>query len=278
MLQRIAVAAACVWVMGFTAELAAQTPAKPAPAPGTETKPAPPKPAPAKRTAATGGRGVTLTVSVTDGTGNPVRDARVFLTGPITREGETIADGSVRLTGLRAGNYRVRAEHDGFITLEREVTMRGQAQTIEMTLSDAPEPEPEPFEAPEPRAPLAADAPPGDARAIDITEFLEQHFISEKEPYARDALGCTASARTTLLQVLEPTKEEANPDADEVLYAIAGEGTLRLGNKDVPFSSKKGSVAIVPRGTARALTRKGRSVLTVLSVVSGPSCTAAPSQ
>ena len=258
MLQRMIAAAACACALGFTAELEAQT--KP------QTKP---------RAA---GRGVTLTVSVTDGTGNPVQGARVVLTGPVNRDGQTIADGSVRLTGLRAGNYRVRVEHVRFITLEREVTMRAQAQTIEMTLSDAPDPEPEPAEPPEPQEPSQSDTPAGEARATDITEFLEKNFISEKEPYTSDMLGCTASARTSLLQVLQPTKEEANPDADEVLYAVAGEGTLRLVNRDVPFSSKKGSVAIVPRGTARSLTRRGRSVLTVLSIVSGPSCTAAPSQ
>ena len=259
MLKRIIAAAACVSVLGLTAELDAQTQTQ------TQTKP------PAAR------RGVTLTVSVTDGTGNPVQGARVVLTGPVNRDGETIADGSVRLTGLRAGSYRVRVEHVRFITLEREVTMRAQAQTVDMTLSDAPEPEPEP-EPVEPEQPSQSDAPAGEARAVDITEFLEKNFISEKEPYRSNDLGCTASARTMLLQVLQPTKEEANPEADEVLYAVAGEGTLRLGNRDVPFSSKKGSVAIVPRGTARSLTRKGRSVLTVLSIVSGPSCTAAPSQ
>ena len=81
----------------------------------------------------------------------------------------------------------------------------------------------------------------------------------------------TASARTTLLQLRESGKEEARTDADEVLYVVAGEGTLRLGNRDLPLSSS--TTAIVPRGTVRGLTRKGRNPLIVLSVVSGPPCT-----
>jgi len=46
---------------------------------------------------------------------------------------------------------------------------------------------------------------------------------------------------------------------------------LRLGNKDVSLAA--GGLAVVPRGTARGLTRKGKNPLMVLSVVSGPPCT-----
>ena len=92
----------------------------------------------------------------------------------------------------------------------------------------------------------------------------------------QDEVGCTASARTTLLQLREPGKEEARPDADEVLYVVAGEGTLRLGNRDLPLASS--TVAVVPRGTVRGLTRKGKNPLILLSVVSGPACTLAGSR
>ena len=69
----------------------------------------------------------------------------------------------------------------------------------------------------------------------------------------------------------DSVEEKSLSDADEVLYVVAGEGTLRLGNKDV--SLEAGGLAVVPRGTARGLTRKGKNPLMVLSVVSGPPCT-----
>lgn len=245
MLRRSLTVAACVWVMSGTAGLGAQV--------------------------QSGRRGVTLTVSVTEGTGAPVQGARVIVTGPVNREGETIANGTIRVTGLRAGTYRVRVEHVRFITLEREVTMRTQSQTIEMTLSDAPPPpEPEPVEAPPPD-PAQADTPPGEPRTLVVADFVEKNFIGSRDPIKEDELGCTASARTRLVQLRESTKEESSPDADEVIYVVAGEGTLRLGNKDVPLDSS--ALAVVPRGTARSLSRKGRNPLIVLSVVSGPSCT-----
>jgi mannose-6-phosphate isomerase-like protein (cupin superfamily) len=177
------------------------------------------------------------------------------VTGPVNREGETIANGTIRVTGLRAGTYRVRVEHVRFITLEREVT---------------PPPEPEPVEAPPPD-PAQADTPPGEPRTLVVADFVEKNFIGSRDPIKEDELGCTASARTRLVQLRESTKEESSPDADEVIYVVAGEGTLRLGNKDVPLDSS--ALAVVPRGTARSLSRKGRNPLIVLSVVSGPSCT-----
>ena len=114
-------------------------------------------------------------------------------------------------------------------------------------------------------------APPGDPRYLAIVDFLDKNLIGGREPLKQDELGCTASARTTLLQLREPAKEEARTDADEVLYVVAGEGTLRLGNRDLPLASS--TIAIVPRGTVRGLTRKGKNPLIVLSVVSGQACT-----
>lgn len=224
-----------------------------------------------ERLAAQGaGVGLTLTVAAVDGAGAPIPGARVILSGPATRDANTRDDGTIRLIRLRAGSYRVRVEHARFITLERELTLRaGQSQTIEMTLSEAaaaPEPadEEQPIEAEEPAA------PPGESRSLVITNFIEKHFVG-RDPKREDELGCTASARTRLIQLRESLPEESIPDADEVIYVIAGEGTLRLGNRDVALESS--ALAVIPRGTVRAITRKGRNPLIVLSVVSGPSCT-----
>lgn len=251
--------AACL-LLGTSA--AAQPPA-PAPTPA--------KKQPARASASRGA--ATLTVTVTDGAGLPVQGAAVTVTGPLDRNGETVANGSVRLLGLRAGTYRIRVEHEGFITLEREIVVRTAPVAVDLTLSPAPEP-PE-AAPPEPAAPPSAaaapEAPPGEPRSLMLADFIEKNFISSREPKREDEIGCTASARTTLLQIRDDTPEQASDDTDEVLYVVAGEGTLRLGNDDVSLRSS--STAVVPRGTARALKRRGRNPLIVLSVVSGKPCT-----
>jgi mannose-6-phosphate isomerase-like protein (cupin superfamily) len=239
----------------------------------------PPPAAPAPRAAPSSGpRASTVTVSVTNESGTPLQGVTVTVTGPVTRTVTTVANGTARLLGMRSGTYRLRFEHPGFITLERDVTMRaGAVPEIDVTLSPGTAP-PSPAEAAEtesrenaPPEPEREAAPPGDPRYVTIVDFLDKNLIGGREPSKRDELGCTASARTTLLQLRESGKEEARTDADEVLYVVAGEGTLRLGNRDLPLSSS--ATAIVPRGTVRGLTRKGRNPLIVLSVVSGPPCT-----
>lgn len=226
---------------------------------------------PAGRAAAQG-VGLTLTVGAVDGTGEPVPGARVILTGPVTRDAATNDDGTIRLVRLRPGTYRLRVEHARFVTLEREVTMRaGQPQTVQMTLTEAPPP-PEPPKPEKPAVEQENDVPPGEPRSLLITDFIEKNFIG-RDPIREDQLGCTASARTRLIQLRESLPEEAAPEADETIYVVAGEGTMRLGNRDVALDSS--SLVVVPRGTVRSITRKGRNPLIVLSVVSGPSCTAA---
>jgi mannose-6-phosphate isomerase-like protein (cupin superfamily) len=268
--------------------------ASPAPADAQEAPPAPAKPegtvapegaakpparrAPARRPAAPAV--TTAVVTVTDGTGDPLPGTEIAVTGPVERHGRTAANGSLNLAGLRAGTYRFRFAREGFITLERDVTIRTtQRETIEAVLTAAEE-------APA-RAAATVDGPPaatsapadeprhvpaGEPRSLLVADFVERNFIGGREPRREDEIGCTAAARTALLQLRENTPEEARPDADEVLYVVAGEGTLRLGNRDVKLVSS--TVAVVPRGTARAITRRGRNPLILLSVISGPACTA----
>jgi mannose-6-phosphate isomerase-like protein (cupin superfamily) len=212
-------------------------------------------------------------VSVTDESGAPVQGVIVTLTGPVTRNVTTVANGTARLLGIRSGTYRLRFDHDRFITLERDLTLRaGAMPEVDITLSAAPPPPVAPASPSVPDEPATREnAPSGDPRYLRIVDFLDKNLIGGREPMKRDELGCTATARTTLLQLRESSKEEAQADADEVLYVVAGEGTLRLGNRDLPLASS--SIAVVPRGTVRGLTRKGKNPLIVLSVVSGPACT-----
>src|SRR4051794_623392 len=237
-------------------------------------EPAPaPAPAPAKA-AAPGPRSSTVTLAVTDPAGTPVQGVAVSVTGPVTRTVTTVANGTARLLGMRSGTYRLRFEREGFITLERDLTMRaGAVPEIDVALSPAPAPPPPPAPAAAPPETPRENAPPGDPRYLRIVDFLDKNLIGGRDPVKRDELGCTASARTTLLQLRESGKEEARADADEVIYVVAGEGTLRLGNRDLPLASS--TIAVVPRGTVRGLTRKGKNPLILVSVVSGPACTAA---
>ena len=249
---------------------AAQTPTptpQPAPQTAPPAKPPTPRPRPAPATA-TG----TLTVNIADGGGLPVQGVDVRLTGPLDREGKSLAGGLVRFLNLRGGDYRLRFTHPKFVLLERDVTMRpGASQTVEVTLSPAPEaPEPETTPAPSP-GPAPVNAPAGEPATVAVVDFVEHHFISGRDGFKEDPLGCTASAKTTLVQVRDPLPERALSDADEVIYVVAGEGTLRLGNRDVALSAT--TLSVIPRGTVRGITRKGRNPLIFVSVLSGPPCT-----
>jgi mannose-6-phosphate isomerase-like protein (cupin superfamily) len=201
---------------------------------------------------------------VTDPGGQGLPGVMVTVSGPVPKSAKTAANGSVHFAGLKAGDYRLRFEHDGFITLERDVTVKnGLPIEVTASLSEAPPP---PAPAPPP-APVATTntAPPGEPANLLLVDYIEQNPVKE------DLVGCTASAKTTLLQLKDPLPEQSRPDADEVLYVVAGEGTLRLGNKDLPLRSS--SLVIVPRGTTRGVTRKGRNPMYLLSVVSGVPCT-----
>ena len=67
------------------------------------------------------------------------------------------------------------------------------------------------------------------------------------------------------MQVRDPIKDRVRGDADEMLYVIAGEGVLRAkGRVDLTA----GSFAVVPRGVAYSLERRGRNPLIALSMVS----------
>ena len=265
--MRTRIPLSCLLSMLLAAPLAAQTPTpKPAPPaqPATQTSPAP---APVRRRPPAASP-VTVTVTVSDKTGTPMGDTAVSLSTEPPREAKTTAGGIARFLTVKPGEYRVRLDHDGFVSLERDIIVKGGAPfDLAITLSPMPA-------LPAPKAPdpvPASKAPAGDARALSVVDFLEGNHLSGKDPIKTDQLGCTASARTTLLQVRDDLEDKAAPDADEVLYVVAGQGSLRLGNKDV--SLEAGGLAVVPRGTVRGLTRKGKNPLIVLSVVSGPPCT-----
>ncbi len=235
-----------------------QPPAKPSTQ--STRKPAPPPAA-------------TLELKVTDRKGAPIVGAEVAIEGPSPREGETDANGSIVFRNMTAGAYRGRVERDGFITLEKEATVRaGTPFLVEFALSAAPPaapaPKPQPAPAPPPSA-LAA----GLARALAIDDALLRSRLPGREPVERLSVGCSGATASEVLRLRDGLEGHTHADGDEVLYIVAGEGTLTLGSQDVKVGP--GWYSLVPRGIAHALVRSGRNPIVLLSVLSGQPCPSA---
>lgn len=216
-------------------------------------------------------RPATLTIQVTDSLGMPVADAEVTTTGPVARQGVTAADGSLRLANMRAGNYRLRFTREGSIALERDLIIRpGESPTIEVSLSPAPvipkAPEPVPVAPP----PVKTLPPPGDPKITPVPLFLEKNFIGGREARKDSSIGCAATGAATLHQLRDAWLSHAHEEADEWIYVVAGEGTLRVGASDQRVQA--GTFSLIPHSTAHALLPQGRNPLIVISVLSGPRC------
>jgi mannose-6-phosphate isomerase-like protein (cupin superfamily) len=230
-----------------------------------------PRPAPAQRAPAPGRPSLQLTI--TDRGGAPVAGADVTLTGPVEREAQTDKSGALRFSGLRAGTYRVHVEREGFITLERELTLpaSGRVTAVDLALSPAPPP-PRPL--PPPPAPAARATPPrpvGEARAVDVAAYVEKNFIGRNEPQRITVVGCTGYATTRVIQVREPLDHGTHDDADEMVYAVAGEATVSVNTQQLSLDA--GGLVVIPRGTKHSIAKRGRNPAILLSVLSGPPCT-----
>ena len=241
-----------------------QTPAPAAQAPaGTPAAQAPRRPAAA---------GLTLQVRVTDRTGTPAEGVKVSLEGPASREGKSDQAGTVQFRTLTAGSYRIRAESDSFITLEKEVTLRAgaTAPVVEFALSFAPPPPPPPPAPEPPPPPPSAPAPKaGEIRVLSIADLAEKS-LSGREPSKLVPVSCSGLDNTQMMVLREGVKVPANADADVSIYVVAGEATLNLGGRDQVISS--GWYAMVPRGTAHGLTRRGRNPAVLLVTTGGLPC------
>jgi hypothetical protein len=187
----------------------------------------------------------------------------------------------VTLKPVTPGNYRVRAEGDGYIALEKEITVRGAVapQQVLLSLSAAPPPpEPEPKKEPPPPPPppppaaAAAVGTPGEPRALSIPDLAE-HSLSGRDALRVFPIGCSGASLSRLIVLRDAIPSGANTDAEETLYLVAGEATLTLGGKEQPMTP--GWFTIVPRGTNYALGRRGKNPAILLSTVYGRPCGAA---
>jgi hypothetical protein len=214
-------------------------------------------------------------VTVTDKSGNGIGEVNVALTGPIDRSGRTVADGSVSFRTLRAGTYRLRFEHERYITLEREVVLGTRTSEVLVALNPAPPVKPVVAAAPPPVAP-PPPAPKTSGRAVDprtlsIPDFFEANAIGGSEPQKISLLGCTDGGTAKLLQMKEPMTNLVNEDADQVIYVVGGNATFRVRDRD--FKTGSGSFVLIPRGTTYSAKRDGRNPLVALTVTMGAACT-----
>lgn len=257
--------AALLSLLLVPATLPAQTPQAPQP---KTTKPAAPAP---RRTAPAQTGSASVTITVTDGVGVPLPDVTVTAEGPLSRSGTTDSAGTLRLQGVRVGTYRLRFDREGYVPFEKEITTRAGQRTLDVpvTLTAAPKVEPPPPAPPsKPEAPELP--PPGDPKALALTDWLERNFIGSREPQKESLIGCSGVGQALVWQIRDPWTGRQHPDADGMLYVIGGEGTLRLDGKDVVVGA--GTFAVVPRGTDYSFTRRGRNPLIVLGMLAGAPC------
>jgi hypothetical protein len=249
------------WTASSTIQ--AQAPAQPPAAPPAAQPPRVARPAaPAAAS--------TVTIQVTNSSGLPLSNVQVTAQGPLSRDGVTGDDGSLRFAGMRAGSYRLRFVREGATTLERDVTLRGgEPMLVDVSLSAAPA-APKPVEPPPAPAPAnGADkplGPPGEPKLMPIPTFIEKNFIG-REGRKDSPLGCTSTGSATLVQLREAQLNQTHDDMDEWIYVVAGEGTLRLGTAEQHLQA--GTFSLVPHSVAHGLLPVGRNPLIFVSILSG---------
>jgi mannose-6-phosphate isomerase-like protein (cupin superfamily) len=237
-------------------------PQTPAPAAGRARQAAPPANA-----------RLALTIMVTALDGKTLPETLVKATGPVDREAPTDPSGLVTFQNMAPGTYRLRFEHPQFVTFEKEITLGvGKPLRTSASLTAAPAP-PAPAKPEPPPAPTPAAPPPGSysPSSVDIPDLFEKNFIGSGA-VKHSSIGCTATSTSTLVQLRDPLADHAHADADELIYVVAGEGTHKVGGREIALSS--GIFSVVPRGTTHGIVRRGRQPLVLISTLSGPVCSA----
>ena len=152
--------------------------------------------------------------------GAAINDARVVLSGDSTGEFTTGGAGTAIVPSLKDGTYRLRIERTGFVTLEREFSLRnGAPMAVDVTLTAAPPPPPPP---PPPAKVVPSSGAPVN---LSIIDFLDHNFIGNRDPLKESILACTPLETVRLLQLRDAIASHSHADTDEMLYVVAGEGS-----------------------------------------------------
>jgi hypothetical protein len=224
---------------------------------------------PAQKPAVASPKTGSVRIAVKDQDGASLSGVRLVLSGAANGEFETGGAGTIVVPDLKDGVYRVRCEREGFITLEREFTLRGGVYSqIEVVLNPAPPPPPKP--APEP-APPAAIPPGGRPVTVSVVDYLDKNLIG-REPLKESILACNPLETVRLLQMREGVAQHVHQSGDEIIYVVAGEGTVRIGEAANPV--RAGSLVVVTNGIGHAFERGGKNPLIVVSTLIGAPCDA----
>lgn len=257
--MRIAPVFVAIAIIASTFDIHAQQPAQATPPakPPQQAKP------PQRRVPAT----ATLAITVTDPAGAEIPNVLVTAEGPTPRTSRT-EGGRIAFENLRAGEYLLRFEKDGFLTLERQLTARaGKPVEVRATLKPAPEP---PAPAPPPaRTEEAREASAARPAAFDVPAIIEKEFIG-RAAVKSTPLVCGDDANATLIQLNDPVSDHTHADSDEFLYVVAGEGAASVGGAAQKL--RAGVLLFVPRGAVHRFSRSGRNPLIVVSIKAGGEC------
>jgi hypothetical protein len=245
------------------------------PAAQTTTPPAqtPERPA-VRKPAAAPPKTTSVRIGVRDQSGAGLSDVRLILSGAATGEYTTGAAGTAIVPNIKDGLYRVRCEHDGYVTLEREFSVHGGAwNPIDIVLSTAPAPPPPPPPPPAPAPKSSAAVPSGGAPVMmSVPDYLDRNFIGGREPIKESVVACKPAETVRLLQMRENVATHTHDRFDEIVYVVAGEGAVKIG--DETTAVRAGSLVVVPNGNAHAFERRGKNPLIVVSTLTGSACEA----
>jgi mannose-6-phosphate isomerase-like protein (cupin superfamily) len=214
---------------------------------------------------------MTATVTVSDPSGQNLPDTSVTVTGPTEHEGRTAANGTVHFAGLRAGDYRVRLEHEGYVTLEREITIKsGQPARVEVALSAAPPPAPPP-PAPKPVATSGPDHAPLPQADFDITAYLEKNYLTSGAQRVK-SIACSPTDSVELVQTNDAYALAASADKQFVIVTIAGRGHVTAGGRTMSLDARSGTTVTIPKEVGFEATREGNRPLVFVLVRMGQGC------
>ena len=224
--------------------------------------------------AATTAKPGSLALTVVTESGATLQGAAVSVRGAVDRQALAGADGVATLLNIPPGTYRARISREGYVTFEKEVTIRAGARaTSEAALTAAPAapppPPPAPKETPKPTPSAEPRGPVGAAKVLSLTDLAER-MLSEQGPLVEREIGCSVATASQLVLIRETLTSHTHADADEMLYVLAGDATLKIADKDTQVSA--GWFGIVPRGSAHAITKRGRNAPIVLAIRSGQPC------
>jgi oxalate decarboxylase/phosphoglucose isomerase-like protein (cupin superfamily) len=106
---------------------------------------------------------------------------------------------------------------------------------------------------------------------LSIPDFIDKNFIG-RDPLKESIVACKPLETVRLLQMRDGIARHVHDRLDEIIYVIAGEGAVRIGEETTPI--RAGALVVLPNGTAHAFERRGKNPLIVLSTLTGSPCEA----